>query len=177
MHNSVLVGNPIPSNVDQPQTVDDFIVPLMSKNESVVDVSLEKVQQKIVNIMRSIARVWKALQEVKNCQTLTLSLGEVATNMDMTVLLLVQVFQAAAYHRRFNALSLAMKDHRKLTETLKNKTQECWMLFGDSEIGMLRYLKFEMKFGMLCWMLFGNLRTTLLKQLKPIKFQKSCSNL
>ena len=93
VHASVLIENPIPSNFDQPQTVDDFIVPLMSKNETAVVLSLEKVQQKIVNVMGPLARVWKALEDVKNDPTLTLSLEEVATNMDKTVLLLGQAFQ------------------------------------------------------------------------------------
>ena len=55
MHDAILMENPIPSNVDQPQTVDDFIVPLMSKNETAVGLSLEKVQQKIVNVMGPFA--------------------------------------------------------------------------------------------------------------------------
>ena len=93
----------------------------MSQNETVVDLSLEKVQQKIVNVMGPLARVWKALEDVKNGPTLTLSLEEVATNMDKTVLLLGQAFQAATHHRRFNALSSVMKDHPKLKETLKEK--------------------------------------------------------
>ena len=104
-------SNPISSNVDQPQTVDDFVVPLMSKNETAVDLSLEKVQQKIVNVMGPLAGVWKALDDVKNDPTLTLSLEEVATNMDKTVLLLGQAFQGATYYHRFNALSSVMKDH------------------------------------------------------------------
>ena len=55
--------------------------------------------------------------------------------MDKTVLLLGQAFQAVNYHRRFNALSSVMKDHRKLKETLKKKayslSREHRMLFGD----------------------------------------------
>ena len=51
VYDSILVENPISSHVDQPQTVDDFIVPLMSKNETTVDRSFEKVQQKIVNVI------------------------------------------------------------------------------------------------------------------------------
>ena len=35
------------------------IVLLMSKNETAVDLSLEKVQQKIVNVMGPLARVWR----------------------------------------------------------------------------------------------------------------------
>ena len=59
VHDSILMENTIPSNVDQLQTVDDFIVPLMSKNETAVNLSLEKVQQKVVNVMGPLARVWK----------------------------------------------------------------------------------------------------------------------
>ena len=121
-HDSILMENPVPSNVDHPQTIDDFIVPLLSKNETAVDLSLEKVQQKIVNVKRPLVRVWKALENVKNDPTLTLSLEEVATNMDKTVLLLGQAFQAATYHRRFNVLSSVMRDYRKLKETLKENT-------------------------------------------------------
>ena len=94
VHDLILMENPIPSNVDQPKTVDNFIVPLMSKNETAVELSLENVQQKIVNVMRPLARVWKALEDVKNDSTLTLPLEEVATYMDMTVLLLGQACQA-----------------------------------------------------------------------------------
>ena len=61
--------NQIPSNVDQPHTVDDFIVSLISKNETAVDLSLEKVQQKIVNVMGPLARVWEVLEDVKNDPT------------------------------------------------------------------------------------------------------------
>ena len=66
VHDSILMENPIPSNADQPQKVDDFIVLLMSKNETAVDLLLEKVQQKIANVMGPLTRVWKALEDVKN---------------------------------------------------------------------------------------------------------------
>ena len=80
--------NPVPSNIDQPQTVDDFIGPLMSKNETAVNFSLEKVQQKVVNVMGPLARVWKALEDVENDQMLTLFFEKVATNIFKIVLLL-----------------------------------------------------------------------------------------
>ena len=111
VHDSILMENPIPSNIEQPQTVDDFIVQLICKNETVVDLLLEKVQQKIVNVMGPLSRVCKVLEDLKNDPTLTLSLEEVATNMDKTVLLLGQAFQGATYYHRFNALSSVMKDH------------------------------------------------------------------
>ena len=50
-----------------------------------------------------------------------LYLEEVATNMEKTLLFLEQTFQAGTYHRRLNALSSVMKDHRKMKKTLKEK--------------------------------------------------------
>ena len=93
VHDSILMENPIPSNVDLPQMVDDFIVQLMSKNEAAVDLSFGKVQQKIMNVMGPLARVWKALEDVKNDPTLTLSLEEVATNTGKAVLFLGRHFK------------------------------------------------------------------------------------
>lgn len=52
---------------------------------------------------------------------MTMSLEEVVSNLDKSVLLLGQTFQSAAYHRRYNALSSVMKDHKKLKETLREK--------------------------------------------------------
>ena len=50
-----------------------------------------------------------------------LYLEEVATNIEKTLLFLEQTFQAGTYHRRLNALSSVMKDHRKMKKTLKEK--------------------------------------------------------
>ena len=91
--------------------------------------------------MGPLARVWKALEDVKNNPNLTLPLEEVANNMDKTNFW-GQAFQAATYHRPFNALSPVMKDHRKLKKTLKEKVDllsgEQRMLFGD-KFQHLRY--------------------------------------
>ena len=114
VQDSILMENPVPSNVHQPQTVDDFIVLSMTKNETAVDLSLERVPHKIGNVMRSLARVWKPLEDVKNDPTLTLSLEEVATNMDKTVLHLGQAFQAAISHK---ALQLKFIRKRNFTPT------------------------------------------------------------
>ena len=62
------------------------------------------------------ARLWKALFDVKNYQTLTLTLSlvEVATTMDKTVLLLGQSFQATAHYGWSNAFSSVIRNNRKL---------------------------------------------------------------
>lgn len=66
--------------------------------------------------MGPLARLWKALFDVKNYQTLTLTLSlvEVATTMDKTVLLLGQSFQATAHHGWSNAFSSVIRNNRKL---------------------------------------------------------------
>ena len=103
VHDSILMEDLIPSNADQAHTVDDFIVLLMSKNETAMDLSLEEVQQKVVNV--------EGTRGCKNDQMLTLSVEKVASNIDQIVLLLGQTFQAAAHHSRFNALFSVLKDH------------------------------------------------------------------
>ena len=41
---SIMLENPVLSNVDKPQVMDNFITPLMSDAETSVDLSLEKIQ-------------------------------------------------------------------------------------------------------------------------------------
>ena len=48
---SIMLENLVPSNVDIPQVMDDIITPFKSKAETSVDVSLQKIKQKIVIIM------------------------------------------------------------------------------------------------------------------------------
>ena len=37
VHDLILIENPVPTNIDQPQTVDDFAGPLTSKNETALE--------------------------------------------------------------------------------------------------------------------------------------------
>ena len=62
--------------------MDNFIVPLMSKNETAVQHSLEKEQKQIVNVMEPFCTVGKALEDVTKDRMLTSSLEEVSTNMN-----------------------------------------------------------------------------------------------
>ena len=62
--------------------MDNFIVPLMSKNETAVQLSLEKEQKQIVNVMEPFSTVGKALEDVTKDRMLTSSLEEVSTNMN-----------------------------------------------------------------------------------------------
>ena len=109
----------------------------MTNAEVSSELSLEKIQQKIVNVMGTPSEVWKAIEDVKNESSgeMTLSLEKVATNLDNSVLFLGQAFQSTADHRRYNVISSFMKDHKKLKETLRKKfellgTKHC-MLFRE----------------------------------------------
>lgn len=57
VHESILLENPIPSNVNKPQVVNEFLTPLMTKAEVSSDLSLEKIQQKVVNVMGPLSKV------------------------------------------------------------------------------------------------------------------------
>ena len=136
---SIMLPNPVPSNIDTPQKVDDFLVSLMTKNEIAQDASFEKIQQKITNIFGPLSKVWHIFDTCKNSDdTSELSfedLMELSSNVEKTILLVGQAFQATAYHRRFNALNSVMKDQRKVKETLREKSDllksEHKFLFGE----------------------------------------------
>ena len=57
VHESILLENPIPSNVNKPQVVNEFLTPLMTMAEVSIDLSLEKIQQKVVNVMGPLSKV------------------------------------------------------------------------------------------------------------------------
>ena len=46
----ILLNNPVPSNIDVPQSIHDFILPIMDRSEVAVDLSLTKIQQKVINV-------------------------------------------------------------------------------------------------------------------------------
>ena len=75
--------------------------------------------------MEPLSQVWKSIEDVKNNSSgkATLFLEEVATNLDKHAMLRWQVYQSAAHHRGYNALSSTMKDQKKLKETLQEKSE------------------------------------------------------
>lgn len=75
--------------------------------------------------MEPLSQAWKSIEDVENNSSgkATLLLEEVATNLDKHVMLLWQVYQSAAHHRGYNALSSTMKDQKKLKETLWEKSE------------------------------------------------------
>ena len=63
------------------------------------------------------------------------SLPEILTNLDQTVILLGQAFNNISYTRRFNALKQITGDPRKTKQLLKEKNEiffkETQFLFGE----------------------------------------------
>ena len=132
VHESILLENLVPLNVYKPKVIDDFLTPLTTM-QVCSELSLKEIQWKMVKVMGPLSQVWKDTEDVKSDTTkeITLSLKEVATSLDKSVLLLLQAFQPAAIHGRYNALSSVMKDHKKLKETLREQCEllstECYL--------------------------------------------------
>ena len=127
----------MPSNIDVLQSIDDFILQIMNRSEVAVDLSLTKIQQKVINVFGPLCRVWQYIEDAKNSSgsDVVIPLHQIAEDMDKSVLLLGQAFQASTYHHCFNALSAMVKDNRKIKDTLKEKGDllqtEHKKLFGE----------------------------------------------
>ena len=53
---NVLPENPVPTNVKGAQKLDPFLSPLLSNNEERLDMSLEKLQQRTINVLGPLTK-------------------------------------------------------------------------------------------------------------------------
>ena len=83
--------------------------------EVAVDSNLVKLQQNILEVMRSLSKVWTIVGEVSNSyfEQVEVSLLQIHTNLDQTVMLLGQTFNNISYTRCFNALKQITGHSRK----------------------------------------------------------------
>ena len=125
---TVLLDNPVPPNITKPFKMDDFFRELLDerrrKSELSLDSVLEKIQQKTVNVFGPLSKVWLAVENAlasKDNQP-QISLEDMAQQVEQTILLLGQTFNALTYQRRLSALSAVMLDHKKAQATLKEQS-------------------------------------------------------
>lgn len=124
----ILHENPIPSNVRQPQVLDNYIRELLVEHKrtltSTHEKSLKAVQEKILHILGPLSRLWVIMENEKissassdeEFQELTM----VSNLFEQTMLLVGQTFQSITYYRRHNILSTLIDNPSKVKEILKN---------------------------------------------------------
>ena len=129
LRDSILTANPVPSNIGGPKKLDEFFRELLDeqkkKTELFWDSSLEKIQQKIVNVLGPLSKVWMAIESANEAEAekVEIPLEDISTGLEQSILLVGQSFNAVTYQRRCNVLSVLMKDHRKTKSTIKEQAK------------------------------------------------------
>ena len=85
---------------------------------------MEKLQEKILQVMGLLSRLWKGLEDVRNktSEAVERPIDIFATLIEQTTLLLVQASLSVSYARRLSILKTLLKDPSKAKTLLKEKT-------------------------------------------------------
>ena len=92
---SALVENPAPLNLHPPKKMDEFMrdkifEKIAGSLEEVADSNLIKLQQKLLDVMRPLSKVWTIVENTSNFRfkQVEASLTEIMKDLDQTVILL-----------------------------------------------------------------------------------------
>ena len=125
---AILCQNPVPDNLDNVKKLDDFLRDILKEkrktNEQNIENVLEKLQQKTVDMMDPLSRLWNILETAKGAEedAVQISINDLLHYVEQTVLLLRQSSNAITYHRRLNVLGSVMNSQYQVKSMLKGKT-------------------------------------------------------
>ena len=114
---NLLVLQPVPENVRGVKKLDDFVKSIMGQDAQVLkqDAIMEKFQQKILDVLGPLSRLWKGLEDIKNApdDTVPVPVEDHIKLIEQTVLLLGQASNSILYSRRLQILKTLIKDPKK----------------------------------------------------------------
>ena len=114
---NLLVLQPVPENVRGVKKLDDFVKSIMGQDAQVLkqDAIMQKFQQKILDVLGPLSRLWKGLEDIKNApdDTVPVPVEDHIKLIEQTVLLLGQASNSILYSRRFQILKTLIKDPKK----------------------------------------------------------------
>ena len=102
-----------------PQKMDEFMTELFLEKrnhfEITSDTNLVKLQQRLLDVMGPLSKIWATVESAKNSQDeqVEVSLGDMLRYLDQTAVLLGQAYNNTSYTRRFNVLKQITGDPRK----------------------------------------------------------------
>ena len=88
-----MTENPVPSNLQEVPVLDDFVkILLVSQTVIMTDHQMERFQEKILQVMDPLSRLWKGLEDVRNesSEAVEVPVDAFATLIEQTTLLLGQ---------------------------------------------------------------------------------------
>ena len=124
INEKIFTENPVPSNLQVVLALDDFVKTLLvSQTVITTDHQMEKFQEKILQVMGPLSRLWKGLEDARNesSEAVEVPVDTFATLIEQTTLLLGQASLSVSYARRLNILKTLLKDPRKAKTLLKEK--------------------------------------------------------
>ena len=122
INEKILTESPVPSNLqDAPY---DFVKTLLvSQTVITTDQQMGKFQEKILQVIGPLSRLWKGGEDVRNdsFEAVEVPVDTFTTLIKQTTLLLAQASLLILYARRLNFLKTLLKDTRKAKTLLKEK--------------------------------------------------------
>ena len=127
LQETMLDDNPVPEKIGGPKTIDDYLKEMLleanKSRELEQDRTLEKIQQKVLNIMGPLSKLWVVMDEVKcSGKSGRMSLEDLSTAIEQTVVLVGQCSQSITYQQRHNVLTSLLQDPRKSTSILREES-------------------------------------------------------
>ena len=125
MNKNILAENPVSSNLQEVPVLNDFVkILLLSQMAISSDDQMEKSEEKILQVMSPLSRLWKGLEDVRNesSEAVEVPVDTFATLIEQTTLLLGQASLWISYTFCLNILETLSKDPRKTKTLLKKKT-------------------------------------------------------
>ena len=129
LKDQVLTELPIPANIDSVKKLDDFLKDLLKEkrkfNEQNLDNIFEKFQQKILDAMGPLSKLWSILAEANKAKedTVQISVAELLQYVDKTIITLGASSNNITYHRRLNVLGSIMNSQYQVKTMLKEKAE------------------------------------------------------
>ena len=114
--------NPVPESIRGRKAIDDYLKEMLleakTSRELEQDRSLEKTQQKVLNIMEPLSKLWVGVDKVK-CSEKSgeMNLEDLSTAIEQAVVLVGQASQSITYQLRRSVLTSLLGDPQKSTSS------------------------------------------------------------
>ena len=124
LEEGILHHDPVPANLPKPKKLDEFLSPFVSKFTERLDLSLEKIEKKLYDILGPLRRTWKILEDLNNGSNDSdeIELEGMWSSIQKSLVLIGQAINATTYQRRLYVLSSICKDSTKAKAQLKEKS-------------------------------------------------------
>lgn len=102
LNESILTSSPIPLNIHGPKKLDEFFKELLEdqrkKTELYWDTSLEDIQQKVVQVLGPLAKLWMAVESANESDSdkVEIHLEYISTGLEQSILLLSIIRQVSS---------------------------------------------------------------------------------